>query len=100
MKASLPWAGSLAGIVLAAALASAEPYCAPAFHVPLVPAPDAWGPGFYAACPNGMVYGPNYWLQPSTPPFNGPFFAVGQKIMAEKMSPPPAFPTHPYVRGP
>ena len=89
---------------LTASTASADPYCAPAFRVPLPSGPDARGPGFYAACPGGMVYGPNYWLRPPTEPFNGPVFLVGQKIMSEKLgaqaAPPPAFPTNPYIRGP
>jgi hypothetical protein len=113
MKATFLWTGTLllAGVV--ASLAQAQP-CSPALHTPYPQAPDACGPGFYWACPNGTVYGPNYWLQPPTMPFTpliqpgspsgypgqpglgqGPFNGMG-------MGPRPTavFPTHPFARSP
>ena len=94
MNASIRCAGALLGIALAASIASAQTYCSPVFHVPLRPAPDACGPGYYAANANGMVYGPNYWVRPPWEPFNGPMFNVGQGNIS------PTFPSHPYVRSP
>ena len=93
MKATLLWAGALLGTALAASLASADPYYSPVFRTPLHTAPDAFGPGFYAACPGGMVYGPNYWLRPAGEPFNGPGPGAGQSSS-------PAFIFHPYARSP
>jgi hypothetical protein len=53
-------------------------------------APDLCGYGSYCSHPCGMVYGPNYCVYPSFPPFQG-------------MLPPPqapSAPTHPYARSP
>jgi hypothetical protein len=62
---STPAALLLAFFVVAAARAEYWP-C-----VPIRPAPDACGPGYYCTGPCGMVYGPNYCLRPCWPPFNG-----------------------------
>ena len=105
MKATILWAGALLATALAASLASADPYCSPVFHVPLPPAPDACGPGFYTVGPCGMVYGPNYWLRPPWEPFNG-YYSPPYKGAPMAAGPglpgplPVKFPTHPYVRGP
>ena len=96
MKATVSFSAALLVSVLATSLAHADPYYSPVFHTPLPVAPDACGPGFYAVCPNGVVYGPNYWLRPPWEPFNGPAFPMG----ARPSKPPVGFPSHPYVRGP
>jgi len=54
-------------------------------------AADACGPGFYAVCPNGVIYGPNYCLRPPGVPYY-PTPVLVQPI--------PTFPSHPYVRSP
>lgn len=123
MKALCPWASALLACALSATFAAAQPYCSPVLHVPLCIAPDACNPGFYYMAPNGVIYGPNYYLVPPSCPFNGAYkttsLPAGQKLMAEKLGiplgpngqplpgggPPPyvgpgGFPTHPYVRGP
>src|SRR4051794_37693153 len=43
------------------------------FRVP-PQAPDACGPGYYNVGPCGMVYGPNYYLQPCFLPYQGAVF--------------------------
>jgi hypothetical protein len=102
MKATFPRIGILLAAALTPALASAQTFCSPVFQVPLPAGPDARGPGFYSACPSGMVYGPNYWLRPPTEPFNGPMIFIGQQIMAQQMQqkPPTSFPNNPYIRSP
>jgi hypothetical protein len=90
----------LAAVLAACLSATAQAQvCAPALHQPLGFAPDACGPGFYAAGPYGMVYGPNYYLRPPWPPYlfvppgPGGFGAGGPGGQA-------VFPTHPFARGP
>jgi hypothetical protein len=90
MKAIIRCTAALLASLTVCSLAGADPYYSPVFHTPLPPAPDTCGPGFYAACPNGMIYGPNYWLRPSWAPYNGPAASMPQAN----------FPFHPYVRGP
>lgn len=72
MKATILWGGTLLGIIGVVPIVQAGgPACSPALHIPLGTAPDACGPGFYATGVGGMCYGPNYWLVPPFPPFNG-----------------------------
>ena len=93
MKATIPWAGALLGITLAASLVSAQNYWPAGYHVPRPAAPDACGPGFYSVNPGGAIYGPNYWLRPPGEPFNGlPLPAREYRG--------PSYPAHPYARGP
>lgn len=112
----------LAGMLLAASTASAQ-YVSPVTRQPLGYAPDACGPGFYITCPNGQVIGPNYYLRPPFPPFNGvtprivpiqtqgpqgpswQFQAYPQPQMPQLNQPgmprgTDYFPYHPYVRSP
>jgi hypothetical protein len=110
MKISIAGLVSVACLGASASLASAQP---PPFCCPRQ-APDACGPGFYSTNPCGGVYGPNYWLRPGFPPFNGmlpPGFPGGPGCsgpgMGGGMGPGAggpggiaAFPTHPYARGP
>lgn len=72
MKATILWGGTMLGIIGVVPMAPAGgPACSPALHIPLGTAPDACGPGFYATGFGGACYGPNYWLVPPFPPFNG-----------------------------
>jgi len=100
MKPTLRWLGAILCVSLSASLASAQ-YVAPALHYPLQPAPDACGPGFYCTNAYGGVYGPNYCVRPPSPPVNGvpppPWIGAGTNGCC---GPIPAFPTHPYARGP
>jgi hypothetical protein len=94
MKTTNLWMGAILCAGLTASVGHAQ-YIAPALHYPLLPAPDACGPGFYSTCPYGSTYGPNYCLRPSFPPVNGvppPPWGVS--------APMAGFPTHPYARGP
>ncbi len=93
MKATVIWAGALVGLALSTTSAFAFGNGSPVFFTPYPVAPDACGPGFYAACPNGMVYGPNYYLRPPGSPYSGP-------AMGMPAAPAPAFQFNPYVRGP
>jgi hypothetical protein len=75
--------------------------CAPALRQPLGIAPDACGPGFYAPGPTGMIYGPNYYLQPPWPPYTFPLGQGGGMGGPGGMGGgPAAFPTHPFARSP
>jgi len=100
MKPTCPWLGAILCACVTASLAQAQ-YMAPALHSPLLPAPDACGPGFYGVGPGGCVYGPNYCLRPAFPPVNGvpppPWCGQGTNGCCPLMA---AFPTHPYARGP
>jgi hypothetical protein len=89
------WLAALFALGLAAP-ANAQ-VCAPALRQPLGIAPDACGPGFYAAGPYGMVYGPNYYLRPPWPPCQG---GPGGPGGFGGPGGPAAFPTHPFARGP
>jgi hypothetical protein len=107
------WAGALLCASLTTSLAQAQ-YFAPATHSPLLPAPDACGPGFYCNGPCGCTYGPSYCLRPPFPPVNGvpppPYWGGGGGgcggrcgLCAQRGEGMPniaAFPTHPYARSP
>jgi hypothetical protein len=67
MKIRIAGIVSVGCLAASAALASAQP---PPFGYP-PQAPDACGPGSYSTNACGGVYGPNYWLRPNFPPFNG-----------------------------
>ena len=70
MKAITPWLGALVCAGCVVSLAQAQPglpyYPGPqAGPLPCrPPAPDACGPGYFAANPCGALYGPNYYLRP------------------------------------
>lgn len=94
MKATLPWLAAILAVVLAGSAAKAQCFgrCIPQ-------APDACGPGYYAPNIYGAYYGPNYYLRPPYPPFNGiapPCIRIGGPSQPGS----PAFPTHPYARSP
>src|SRR5262249_30177221 len=63
-------------------------------------APDACGPGFYSPAPGGGYFGPNYYLRPPFPPFNGipPGNGAGLGNGGGRQQRPPAtFPSHPLA---
>jgi hypothetical protein len=96
MKATIPWLGAVLCAAIAGSLAQAQ-FCAPALRTPILPAPDACGPGCYYTNPYGMTYGPNYNVRPPFPPVNGmpPQAGFGQQGGGVGM-----FPSHPFARGP
>ena len=115
MSATKSWAGALASALLLVSSASAQyspvtgQYHAPVSRVPLGYAPDACGPGFYLACPDGTVMGPNYCLRPCFEPFQGIRPQVrqvqgGKFVVTPQMQPPAPpeaqYPYHPWARGP
>ena len=92
MKATIPWASAFLGIALTA---SPSPpliytYYSPVYQTPLQVAPDACGPGFYAVCPNGVVYRPNYYLAAARNAF-----CTHDRPGSSRLSP-----LTPYVRSP
>ena len=92
MRALTPWLAAL--LVVAATAGLAEAYYP--YYFPQAPqAPDACGPGFYNVNAWGAQYGPNYWLQPPYPPFNGARPNLQKSSQAS-----PTFGTHPYARSP
>jgi hypothetical protein len=79
------------------------PYCYPP-PPPRPPAPDACGPGSYCTGICGMTYGPNYYLRPPFPPFNGMLPPPSAVLNGNGRGPfgpgSPVFPAHPYARSP
>lgn len=76
MKATLATLGALVPLACLPASLAAQCtpcyVCSPALCVPLPVAPSLCNtPGFYVQYPDGTVYGPNYYLRPPYPPFNG-----------------------------
>jgi hypothetical protein len=65
MRAFLTPSLVLLALHLAGAGASAQQYLAPPR------APDMMNPGYYYWTQTGMVYGPNYYVRPCFPPFQG-----------------------------
>jgi hypothetical protein len=114
MQAIRLWLGALLLAGVAAPLAHAQAVtclsASPVMHCPYLPAPDACGPGFYSSCPNGTLYGPNYYLQPPWCPYTPPISAIqqgggplgNQGGLGQGAGPPgqAAFPTHPFARSP
>jgi hypothetical protein len=100
MKATLPWLAAVLAVALIGSAAKAQ------FFGPCVrQAPDACGPGYYAPNIYGAYYGPNYYLRPVYPPFNGMVFGPcgpggpgGPGGQGQPGS--PGFPVHPYARSP
>jgi hypothetical protein len=99
MRATLGWLAALLLACVAAPAVRAEPW--PLFRPQ---APDTCGPGFYSTHPFGMVYGPNYNLQPAGLPFNGFVPPVprngGGNGNGNGLLNSPVFPTHPYAHSP
>jgi hypothetical protein len=96
MKAKLAGIGALLGLAwLSSASQACMPcyVCSPVFNVPLPIAPSPCSmPGFYTWCPDGTcygtVYGPNYYLRPPFPPFQGVLpGTTGQAIAAGRSVP-------------
>ncbi len=118
MRAIIRPAGSLLGLLLVTAAASAyyPPWCNPLTGMPYPTAPDCCGPGWYNVGPCGMVYGPNYYLVPPWAPpmpcFGPRYNPQTQKYEMPQPCPPQyaqqqpqqpqqqQYPTHPFVRGP
>jgi hypothetical protein len=93
MRATVIGLGALLLLGASGSLAPGQhnPYA----HPPPRTAPDACGPGWYNTNPFGAVYGPNHWLTPPFPPWNGALPGPNGGGQAS-----PAFGTHPYARGP
>ncbi len=122
MHAITRWGGGLCAVLLFSSVSFAQGYywATPVFKTPYPTAPDACGPGYYVANQCGAVYGPNYWLLPPFPPYNGPAPppGCGNRGPTGPNAPPGGppgmgagcplpgrppygvYPTHPYVRGP
>ena len=101
MKAIVRWGGGLAAMLLFTSASFGQMWVTPVTKMPYPQNPDACGPGFYVVNGCGAVYGPNYWLRPCCPPFNG--ILPSLKPCPEKQAgygQVPGFPTHPYARGP
>jgi hypothetical protein len=65
--------------------------------IPPPRAPDMCGPGSYAPNPFGGVYGPNYYVRPPYPPFQGMILGPGGPGNGNG---PGGFGTHPFARSP
>jgi hypothetical protein len=63
---SFSWLVAVAGLALSASQASAQCY-----YIAPPRAPDMRNPGFYYSNPYGVIYGPNYYVQPPFPPYQG-----------------------------
>ena len=67
---SFSWLVAVAGLALSASQASAQCY-----YIAPPRAPDMRNPGFYYTNPYGVIYGPNYYVQPPFPPYQGAILA-------------------------
>jgi hypothetical protein len=93
MRALTLWLAALT--VLAATADPTQAYYP--YYYPCGPqAPDACGPGYYITNSFGAQYGPNYWVYPPYPPFNG----ARPSFQKQQQNAQPSFPTHPFARGP
>jgi len=63
---SFPWLVASACLALAASQASAQCY-----YIAPPTAPDMRNPGYYYQNCYGVIYGPNYWVRPPFPPYQG-----------------------------
>ena len=118
MTAIIRWGGGLVASLLVCSASFANPWTYAVSGCPIPAAPDACGPGWYSCGPYGMVYGPNYYLRPPFPPFQGmipgncgpgggPGGAGGAGGAPWGNLPYPGqqqiqrnYPSHPYARGP
>jgi hypothetical protein len=106
MYATMRWGGGLLAVLLFSSVSFAQTWYSPVFRTPALPAPDACGPGFYTVNGCGAVYGPNHWVYPPFPPYQGPAPPPCFRGNGGPQGPGPAqpttgiYPTHPYVRGP
>lgn len=129
MRAILSWPAAVLLVSFSACPVFAQViYCSPALHRPLGIAPDACGPGFFLTSPQGVTFGPNYYLRPPWPPENGvrpDFYRLGGAQQMYRGAPhqpigpgglPPiqslphlpgkqgnpmvTFPNHPFARSP
>ena len=93
MKTVLTSFGALILLGIGASSARAQYACpmppGPPIYCPIPPprAPDAYGPGYYAANAYGLVYGPNYTLYPPFLPFQGMLPIPGCPGSAPRASP-------------
>ena len=123
MKAIMRWGGGIAVTLLFTSVSFGQNWVTPVLRQPIPQNPDACGPGFYVVNGCGAWYGPNYWIKPLYPPFNGilpgpqgkylqaaqagvPPWVYAAPPNAQMQMPQPAppttgtYPTHPYVRSP
>jgi len=49
-------------------------------HLPIPPAPDMCGPGYFAPNNYGLFYGPNYYVYPPFQPFQGMVWAPKRPV--------------------
>jgi hypothetical protein len=90
MKAIVRWGGGLAAALLFTSVSFGQQWVTPVLRMPFPQNPDACGPGFYVVNGCGAWYGPNYWIKPPYPPFNGILPGPqGQCIQAAQQSVPP-----------
>ena len=122
MKTIVRWGGGLAAVLLFTSTSFAQQWVTPVLKMPIPPNPDACGPGFYVVNGCGAWYGPNYWVKPPYPPFNGILPGpTGQCLQAAQGGVPPwvyapprppgqlphpgqpttgIYPSHTYLRSP
>ncbi len=80
------------------------PYAYPAPYAPRC-APTLCGSAYFAVNPYGAVYGPNYYVRPPCPPFNGllpllqPYPCAATAASRQQARPAPAF-CGPMARSP
>jgi hypothetical protein len=95
VRALFPLLVAVTGLAVAAAQAPAQCcYIAPP------QAPDMRNPGVYYSNPYGVVYGPNYYVQPCFPPFQGMLLGPPNGANGSLMTLMGAFPRHLYARSP
>jgi hypothetical protein len=96
VRSLLPLFTALLGMALVASSAAAQ-----VPSIPPPPAPDMCNGGFYSQNYSGTVYGPNYYVQPGFPPFQGMLLGPrGAAAAGLPVGGSLGFPSHVYARSP
>jgi hypothetical protein len=103
---SFSWFVAVAGLALTATQVSAQCY-----YIAPPRAPDMRNPGFYYTNPYGVIYGPNYYVRPPFPPYQGAIlgpqkaaalapYADNPQAFQQAIGEFNGFPRHLYARSP
>lgn len=99
MRAIVRWGAGLAAVLLFTSVSSAQYWVTPVLKQPYPPNPDACGGGWYSMNACGAVYGPNYWLIPPYPPFNGILPGKTGQVLQQAQAGVPPWPQGPVPPG-
>lgn len=92
MRALTPWLATL--VILAGTAGATQAYYP--YYFPYAPQAPSMCCGYYSVNDYGAQYGPNYFVYPPFPPFQG----ARPNLQPQQSKPQPNFPTHPFARSP